>query len=69
MSIRDEAPHVRAVVVEVMPRFEPGRPTRTPPTIRYTGNEVFGIEHTGAIPSYEQVYNVRMKEGRFFNES
>jgi len=56
-------------VAEVMPRFDPGRPTTTPPTIRYKGNEVFGIEHTGALPSYEQVYNVHMAEGRFYNEA
>jgi len=60
---------VREVVAEVMPRFEPGRPASTPPTIRYKGNEVFGIEHTGALPSYEQVYNVHMSEGRFYNEA
>ncbi len=69
LTIRNEAPHVREVVAEVMPRFEPGRPSRTPPTIRYKGNEVFGIEHTGALPSYEQVYNVHVAEGRFFNEA
>lgn len=70
MAIRDEAPHVRNVVVEVMPRFYPGqRPTTTPPTVRYKGNEVFGVEHTGTIPSYEQVYNARMAYGRFFNEA
>src|SRR5215813_2021461 len=69
MAIKDEAPHVRNVVAEVMPRFNPGRPTSTPPTIRYKGNEVFGIEHTGTIPSYEQVYNTHMKEGRFFNDT
>jgi ABC-type antimicrobial peptide transport system permease subunit len=69
LTIRNEAPHVREVVAEVMPRFEPGRPSSTPPTIRYKGNEVFGIEHTGALPSYEQVYNVHMAEGRFFNEA
>ena len=69
LTIRNEAPHVREVVAEVMPRFDPGRPTTTPPTIRYKGNEVFGIEHTGALPSYEQVYNVHMAEGRFYNEA
>ena len=69
MAIKDEAPHVRNVAVEVMPRFYPGRPTSTPPTVRYKGNEVFGIEHTGTIPSYEQVYNAHLMMGRFFNEA
>lgn len=69
MAIRDEAAHVRNVAVEVFPRVTPGRPTSAPPTVRYKTNEVFGIEHSGAIPSYEQVYNVRMAYGRFFNEA
>jgi putative ABC transport system permease protein len=69
MAIRNEAPHVREVAVEVMPRFYPGRPSGTPPTIRYKTNEVYGIEHTGTVPSYEQVYNVHMAVGRFFNEA
>jgi putative ABC transport system permease protein len=69
MAIREEAPHVKSVVVEVFPRVSPGRPNATPPTIRYKTNEVFGIEHSGTIPSYEQVYNARLAYGRFFNEA
>src|SRR5207342_2713995 len=69
MAIRDEAAHVRTVTVEVFPRVTPGRPTSAPPTVRYKTNEVFGIEHSGAIPTYEQVYNARMAYGRFFNEA
>ena len=69
MAIKEEAPHVKNLTIEVMPKFEPGRPSAAPPTVRYKGNEVYGIEHTGALPSYEQVYNVHMAQGRFFNEA
>ena len=69
IAIKDEAPHVKNLTVEVFPRATPGMPTSTPPTIRYKGNEVFGIEHTGATPEYEQVYNVHLDNGRFFNEA
>jgi putative ABC transport system permease protein len=69
MAIRDEAAHIKTVTVEVFPRVTPGRPTSAPPTVRYKTNEVFGIEHSGAIPTYEQVYNARMTYGRFFNEA
>jgi putative ABC transport system permease protein len=69
MAIRDEAPHVKSIAVEVFPRVTPGRPSSTPPTVRYKNNEVYGIEHSGTIPAYEQVYNVHLTNGRFFNEA
>jgi ABC-type antimicrobial peptide transport system permease subunit len=69
MAIKEEAPHVKNLTIEVMPRFQPGGPQATPPTIRYKGNEVYGIEHTGTLPAYEQVYNTRLSYGRFFNEA
>jgi putative ABC transport system permease protein len=69
MAIKEEAPHVKNVAVEVFPRITPGRPSGAPPTVRYQGNEVFGIDHSGTNPPYEQVYNVHMNAGRFFNEA
>jgi putative ABC transport system permease protein len=42
---------------------------RAPPTARYKGHEVFNIFNSGALPSYEQVYNVHMYKGRFFNDA
>jgi putative ABC transport system permease protein len=69
MAIRDEAPHVKNVSVEVMPRFYPGQPPSSPPTVRYQGKEVFGIDHSGTIPAYEQVLNAHLAMGRFFNEA
>jgi ABC-type antimicrobial peptide transport system permease subunit len=54
------------VTVEVFQRWDQ---RRRPMTARYKGREVFGIEHTGTLPSYEQVYNARIRKGRFFNDS
>jgi len=67
MAIRDECPDVKDVTVEVFPRLEPGRPFTVVPA-RYKGNEVYGIRYTGALPSYEWVYNANPEKGRFFTE-
>ena len=67
MAIRDECPDVKDVTVEVFPRLEPGRPFTAVPA-RYKGNEVFGIQYSGSIPSYEWVYNANPEKGRFFTE-
>jgi putative ABC transport system permease protein len=69
LAIRDEATAVKNVVAEVFPRIYPGRGPENPPTVRYKGNEVFGIDHSGTLPTYEQVYNSHLIKGRFFNES
>ena len=67
MAIRAECPDVKDVTVEVFPRLEPGRPFTAVPA-RYKGNEVFGIQYSGSIPSYEWVYNANPEKGRFFTE-
>jgi len=68
MAIRDECPDVKDVTVEVFPRIEPGQPFTVAPA-RYKGNEVYGIQFTGTIPSYEWVYNANPEKGRFFTEA
>jgi putative ABC transport system permease protein len=68
MAIRDECPDVKDVTVEVSPRIQPGQPLTQVPA-RYQGNEVFGIQFTGTIPSYEWVYNAQPEKGRFFTGS
>lgn len=65
-AIRESCPAVKEVVVEVFPNVLRRRP---PISARYKGNEVYQIEHTGALPTYPQVYNARMHKGRFFNEA
>jgi len=69
LAIRDEAPAVKQVAVEVLPRIYPGQGPSNPPTARYKGNEVFGINHTGTLASWPDVNNVRIDKGRFFTES
>jgi len=68
LEIRELCPAVKNVVVEVFPRIASMGP-RNLPSARYKSEEVFGIEHTGTLPSYEEVYNARIKKGRFFSES
>ncbi len=67
IAVREGARAVRSVVVEVFPRFL-GGPRRLP-SARYRGEEVFGVDQTGAWPSYEEVYNARISKGRFFTEA
>ena len=69
MAIRDDAPAVKNVSVEVFPRIYPGRPPDNPPTVRYKGNEVFGINHSGTLVTWPEVNNVRIIKGRFFTEA
>jgi len=67
-AIRDEAAAVKNVSVEVFPRIYPGRPPDNPPSVRYKGNEVFGIDHSGTLVTWPEVNNVRVIKGRFFTE-
>ncbi len=68
LAIRKECPAVKDVVAEAMSRFNFTGP-RQLPTARYEGHEVFGVDHTGALPSYEEVYHVSILKGRFFNDA
>ncbi len=67
-AIREECPAVKNVTAEAYPRFSFTGPRQTP-TARYQGHEVYGIDHSGTLPSYEQVYHIAMLKGRFFNEA
>ncbi len=68
LAIKQECSAVKEVVAEAYPRFSFTGP-RQQPTARYQGHEVFGIDHSGSLPSYEEVYHVTMAKGRFFNEA
>ena len=67
LAIKESCPAVKEVVAELYPRFQGGPPATK--TARYQGHEVFGLDHSGALASYEQVYNAHMEEGRFFTEA
>ncbi len=66
LAIQEACPSVKNATVEVFPRIGVGpRPIRN---ARYKNHEVFAVEYSGALPSYEQVYNARLTRGRFFTE-
>jgi ABC-type antimicrobial peptide transport system permease subunit len=68
LAIREQCRDVKDITVELSARIEPGRPFSQVPA-RYKGNEVYGIQYTGALPSYEWVYNAHPERGRFFNDA
>jgi putative ABC transport system permease protein len=67
LAIRELCPDVKAVAADVFPRV--GNFNRRNPTARYQGHEVFGIDHSGTLPSSQEVYSQRMERGRFFTEA
>ncbi len=68
LAIRAEATAAKNVVAEAYPRFNFTGPYLQA-SARYQGHEVFSVDHSGALPSYEEVYHVSMLKGRFFNEA
>ncbi len=66
LAIQELAPSVKAVTVDVFPRFY-GQPLVN--TARYRNKEVNAIQLSGCLPASEQVYSLRINSGRFFNES
>ena len=66
LAIEESCPSVRAVTVDVFPRFV-GQPLIS--IARYRNKEVSGIQFSGALPASEQVYSLRIARGRFFNEA
>jgi putative ABC transport system permease protein len=66
-AILAECPHVKNVAVEVQPRFFPDqRPT--PQVARYGAHEITDLDYTGTNPSYQEVYNAHVVQGRFFTD-
>jgi putative ABC transport system permease protein len=68
-AIREEAPSVKEICVEIDPtNFMPGTPTFIP-TARYSGKEVTGVAFEGATPSFEAVQNQHLEQGRFLTDT
>jgi putative ABC transport system permease protein len=66
MAIKDELPAIKNVVAQALPRVGEGpQPVRT---ARNKSHELTNINFRGATPSYAEVVNGKMKEGRFFTE-
>jgi len=69
LAIREEAPSVKDVCVEIdSTTFQPGTPNFIP-TARYNGKEVTAVNFEGVTPSYLTVVNARLEQGRFLTES
>jgi putative ABC transport system permease protein len=68
-AIREGAPSVREVCVELdSTSFVPGTPNFIP-TARYNGKEVTAVNFEGVTPSFQLVQNAHMEQGRFLTES
>ena len=66
LALKEQCPAVKEVVSEVFPRFVGGpQPVNT---ARYKGHEIANVDYSGALPTYEQVYNVRMERGRYLTD-
>src|SRR5579863_609177 len=68
-AILAECPHVKAVTVELMPRinFDFGSPQRLR-VARYGSHEISNLDYSGTNPSYQDVYNATVAQGRFFTD-
>ena len=66
-AIARDCPAVKAVAIEVFPRYLGGPQPLV--KARYGRHEAFGIQYSGANPAYESVYNARTIKGRFFGET
>jgi putative ABC transport system permease protein len=66
LAIQEECPAIKNVAIEVFPRVVDG--PWEPVSARYKQNEIVDLDYSGSLPSYEQVYNARVIEGRFFND-
>ena len=66
-AIAESCPSVKRVVIENFYRFGVQPPHVD--NVRYKDHEVFGIEHTGTLPTYQEVFNARVAKGRFFTDA
>jgi len=68
LAIREECPAVSKVDVSVFKRiYDWNRPALI--TARYKDKEVSGLDYSGTLVEYEEVYNAHLYEGRFFTEA
>ena len=65
-AIKELCPSVREVDVEI---FQDWWSNPRNITARYEGHEVFSIDHSGTLPTYEIVHNAPTKEGRWFTDA
>src|SRR5438270_8123330 len=63
-----QCPAVEDVTAELFPRIGQAGPPQIF-TARYQNHEISNVDFSGALPSYENVYNVRLERGRYFGEA
>jgi putative ABC transport system permease protein len=68
-AIGQLCPAVKAVAASIFPRFDPGSPEQGPVIARYRNKEVSGVDHSGNLPSAEEVFHSIPERGRFFSEA
>lgn len=66
MAIKELCPSVQEVDVEI---FQDWWSNPRNITARYGGHEVFSIDHSGTLPTYETVHNSPTRLGRWFTDS
>ena len=66
MAIKELCPSVQEVDVEI---FQDWWSNPRNITARYGGHEVFSIDHSGTLPTYETVHNSPTRQGRWFTDS
>jgi ABC-type antimicrobial peptide transport system permease subunit len=67
-AIRAECPHVKSVTVEVFPRIDPDQQRPPLRVARYGTHEITDLDYSGADSSYQDVYNARVVQGRFYSD-
>ena len=68
LAIREQCPAVAKVAVTIFRRvYDFTR--QTPITARYKDKEVSGLDYSGALIEYEEVFNASTYVGRFFTEA
>ena len=67
-AIADECPHVKSVTVEVFPRINPDEQRPPLRVARFGKHEITDLDYSGADSSYQDVYNARITQGRFFTD-
>ncbi len=65
-AIRELCPSVREVDAEI---YQDWWSSPRNITARYEGHEVFNIDHSGTLPTYEIVHNAPAKEGRWYTDA
>lgn len=69
LAIRDECPAIKNVSIAVFPRQGQGHGPPAVRIARYKGKEVTLNNFYGALPSYTEVENGAITDGRFFGEA